>query len=612
MHICFVVSDFLMYMSKQMGKTFYEVEPKKLGEMPIAVLFEYLLAGYSCGWYNSHTLSLAYIHLFFEGGYVISHESSESKLPSTTVVADTNSQSLSPAASNTSTENKPSFPPRRKSWGGRTFRFNINNFRFGGGASLRRFSIVEAALLLMLALLASRGLGVVRQSIFNAIFGTGPEANAYYAAARLPDTLFNLIAGGALTHAFIPVFLSYEKDHGKREAWRLTSLVFNVLFVVITLLIFVGEFFVPTFINKIVVPGYSPAEQALTTSLTRIILVQPLILGLGTIITATLNSKRQFLLPALSIAVYNFGLIGGLLVTLAVPKVGIYGPTYGIIVAALFQVAVQLPALIKQGVQYSFVWDIRHPGLREVMRLLGPNALAVGVGSVGFLVDTAFISYLPDRASLAAIHNAQMLYALPEALMAQAIGHALLPHLATQAAAGRYVRMRQTALKVMGASILLTVPAAILLWLLGKPIIHLLFQHGAFNQHSSNLTNLAVIGYAVGLPGIVAGELLAGGFFALKDTRTPLFANLFALAARYGLIVLLLHMLYGTHIILAIPLALSGAATAEAVLMCLVLLLRLRKRVKQDKGVARLQRRRTYQEELQQQEKSRVIVGEER
>ena len=118
----------------------------------------------------------------------------------------------------------------------------------------------------MLALLASRGLGIVRQSLFNMLFGTGPEANAYYAASRLPDTIFNLIAGGALTHAFIPVFFSYEKEHGQREAWRLTSLVFHVLLVSLTLLVLIGELFAPAMVTHFVVPGYSPTEQALTAT----------------------------------------------------------------------------------------------------------------------------------------------------------------------------------------------------------------------------------------------------------------------------------------------------------------------------------------------------------
>jgi putative peptidoglycan lipid II flippase len=109
------------------------------------------------------------------------------------------------------------------------FRFSLSSFRLGRAISERRFSIAEAAVLLMVAYIASRGLGVIRQSIFNAVFGAGPAANAYYAAFRLPDFLFNLIAGGALSNALIPVFVSYDKDHGQRAAWRLVSLVFNIM-----------------------------------------------------------------------------------------------------------------------------------------------------------------------------------------------------------------------------------------------------------------------------------------------------------------------------------------------------------------------------------------------
>ena len=162
----------------------------------------------------------------------------------------------------------------------------------------------------------------------------------------------------------------------------------------------------------------------------------------------------------------------------------------------------------------------------------------------------------------------------------------------------------------MGAAIALAVTSAILLWLLGKPIIRLLFQHGAFTAHASALTNLALIGYAVGLPGIIAGELIANGFFAMKDTRTPLITNTFALAIRYGLIVLLLRLLYSTYVILAIPLAYSVAATAEAIVMCTILLLRVRQKANQDQGMVRLQRRRTY-ETQQKQVLSDMLVEKE-
>ncbi|GLV59021.1 lipid II flippase MurJ [Dictyobacter sp. S3.2.2.5] len=489
---------------------------------------------------------------------------------------------------------------RRMVWGGRFLRFKLSNFRLGGGLSLRRFSVLEGAFLLMLALMTSRVLGVVRQVIFNALFGAGPDANAYYAAARLPDTLYNLIAGGALINAFIPVFLAYEKEKGDREAWRLTSLVFNMLLVAMTAVLLIGEYIAPSFVNHILIPGYSPAEKDLTTTLTRIMLLQPLILGMGTVITAILNSRRQFLLPAVSLAVYNVGLIGGLLVSKFVPGVGIYGPTYGTLVAVLLQLVVQLPGLAKQHVRYSFIWDFRHPGLRQVLILLLPNALAVGVAYIGNIIDTHFASYLPDVASLAALHNAEMLQALPVALIGQAIGQSLMPHLAIESTAGRYMRMSQMAWKVIGASIVLTVPAAIVLAVLGKPMIHLLFQHGAFDPHASELTNLALLGYACALPGLAAGNLLSGGFFALKDAWTPFVTNTYALLMRWFMLYFLFQFLHGSMAILAVPLALAIAAGSEAAIMAVLLLLRLRRKRKHDKGMQRLEQRRRYLKARQQ------------
>ncbi len=463
------------------------------------------------------------------------------------------------------------------------FRFSLSSFRLGRALSERRFSIAEAAVLLMAAYIASRGLGVIRQSMFNAIFGTGPAANAYYAAFRLPDFLFNLIAGGALSNALIPVFISYDKDHRRRAAWRLVSLVFNIMLAALVIVLLVGEWLTPDFVNHILVPGYPVAERALTINLTRVMLVQPLVLALGTIATAVLSSKRQFLLPALSIAVYNVGLIGGLIVTLAIPSVGIYGPTVGVLVAAVCQVVVQVPGLVRQGLSYSFVWDIKDAGLRQVMRLLAPNAAVVVFGSAAFIIDTAFVSYLPDPASLAAQHNAYMLFYMPVALLAQAIAQAALPQLSMLATRGQYIRMRRLTLKVVGVALLFTIPTTLLLCVLGRPIIHIIFQHGAFKKHSTDLTVLALIGYAVGLPGVIAGELMARTFYAMKDARTPLFTNILNFASHIGLIYLFLAICTGINAIIAIPLAASGSAIFEAIALILLLSLRFRKEVAAEK-----------------------------
>ena len=483
----------------------------------------------------------------------------------------------------------------KKRWLSKAFRFRLQSFLPGHGSlSLRRFSITEAALLLMLAFITSRGLGVVRQVLFNILFGTGPAANAYYAAAYLPETLFDLVAGGALIHAFLPVFLSHEKAHGEREAWRLTSLVFNVMLLALTLVVLAGEFIAPAFVNHWLVPGYSPAEQSLTTVLTRVMLLQPLLLGLSTVITAALNSKRQFLLPALSVAVYNVGLISGLGVSFLFRGVGIYGPTCGILVATVLQALVMLPALAKQGARYSFTWNFKNPGLRDILRLLVPNVLAVAFASITPILDTAFISYMPDSASLAATRNASMLFSLPIALLGQAVGQAAMPQLAALAAGQKYIRLRQTLSKVLLAVLALSVLAALILALLGRPTIHLLFQHGAFNAHSSSLTNLALLGYAIALPGQALVSLLLTTFYAMKNALLPLCSSIVALLAHLGGLFFFLHAFSGSSQILAVPLAMALDGVATSLLLGSLLFLNLHGKARRDKGMQRLARRRVY------------------
>jgi putative peptidoglycan lipid II flippase len=158
----------------------------------------------------------------------------------------------------------------------------------------REFGIAGATILLMASFFLSALLGAVRQVLFNRQFGAGADANAYYAAFRLPDTLFSLIAGGALSSAFIPVLLSTRREHGEIGAWRLTSLVLNSLLAIVLLITLVGELFTPLFVKHLLVPGYDTHTQALTVRLTRIMLLQPLVLVAGSVATAVLNSRNQF------------------------------------------------------------------------------------------------------------------------------------------------------------------------------------------------------------------------------------------------------------------------------------------------------------------------------
>lgn len=435
----------------------------------------------------------------------------------------------------------------------------------------REFGIAAAAVVLMGSFLTSAMLGAIRQILFNHQFGAGTDASAYYAAFRLPDTLFSLIAGGALSSALIPVLLSTRREEGEEDAQRLTSLVLNVLLLAILLITAVAELTAPLFVRHVLVPGYASGTQDLAIRLTRIMLLQPIILVAGSVAIAVLNSRNQFLLTALSVASHNLALIAGIVATATDPRLGIYGPTLGVIAGAVLQVLIVLPGVIGSGARYHPAWNLSDPRLREVLHLLVPNGVAVGVAYTGFIVDTAFASGASDAASLAAIQNAWLLVGLPIALLGQAIGQGAFPRLAAHAAAGEYRELRRTlvrALLIVGGLALGAIAGTLVL---GRPVIRVLFEHGEFTAHDGALTAQVLVLYAIGLPAYVATELLVRALIALRDARTQLITNSGQVALRIALVALLLHALQ----VKAIPVALVVAASSETAVLLTIALRRL-------------------------------------
>ncbi|HZQ37022.1 MAG TPA: murein biosynthesis integral membrane protein MurJ [Dehalococcoidia bacterium] len=437
----------------------------------------------------------------------------------------------------------------------------------------REFGVAGATALLMASFFFSALLGAVRQILFNRQFGAGADASAYYAAFRLPDTLFSLVAGGALSSAFIPVLLRTRREDGEASEWRLTSLVLNSLLAGVLVITLVGELAAPLFVNHLLVPGYDAQTQALTVRLTRIMLVQPLVLVVGSVATAVLNSRNQFLLTALSVASHNLALIGGILATAAYPRLGIYGPTLGVVAGAVLQALILLPGVAGSGTRYRRVWDTRDRDLREVIRLLVPNGLAVGVIYLGFIIDTAFASRADDPATLAAVHNAWLLVGLPIALLGQAVGQAAFPRLAAHAADGAYAALRRDLIRALLAMLLLSLIGVGGLFLTGQIAVRILFQHGSFSAHDGELTTRLLHVYALGLPAYVASEVLIRSLLALRDPRTQLLTNSGQIGLRAVLLTLLLGAFQGT----AIPAALAVSASAEAVLLAAIVFRRLQR-----------------------------------
>jgi len=439
----------------------------------------------------------------------------------------------------------------------------------------RELSVTEASAVLMASFFCSALLGAVRQVLFNIQFGAGTDAIAYYAAFRLPDTLFSLIAGGALSSAMIPVLLATVREEGDAAGQRLISLVLSALLAVFAAVVVAGELAAPAFVGKILAPGFDPLTSRLTVALTRLMLIQPIILAAGSVATAVLNGRNRFALTALSVASHNVGLIAGIMASRLVPGLGIYGPALGVIAGAVLQALILLPALFERNRRYRPLWDPADRRLRAVVALLIPNGLAVGVGYAGNIVDTAFASKAVETAGLAALQNAWMLVGLPIALLGQAVGQAAFPRLAASAAALDWMSLRRAVLQSLGVTMALAVPALLALLVLGRPVIRLLFEHGKFGAATGDLTFAVLVPYALALPAYVASEVLVRSLIALQDTRTPLFTNSAQLATRAGLMALLL----GTLDIRAIPTAFALAAVAESLALATVLFVKVQRRL---------------------------------
>ena len=448
----------------------------------------------------------------------------------------------------------------------------------------REYSVAEASFILMASFFLSAALGAVRQVLFNAQFGVSSEANAYYAAFRLPDTLFSLIAGGALSSAMIPVLLNAKQKEGEAAGWRLISVVLTLLLSVFALLILAVEIFTPALVTRVLAPGFDAETSDLTITLTRIMLIQPMILLLGSVATAVLNSRNQFLLTGLSVVSHNISLIASILSLRLFPNLGILGPTAGVIGGAILQALILSPGLRGNGFSVGILFDLANQRLREVVRLLIPNGLSVGVNYSGFIVDTSFATRAADPAGLAAIYNAFLLVGLPIALLGQAIGQATFPRLAAQAEAGNWSEMRRILLRSLGASIALALPAVGALLLLGRPTIRILFERGEFTSAAGDLTFSVLVAYAIALPAYVATEVITRGLISLRDTRTPLFTN----AGQLILRIVLISVLLGSMDVVAIPAAFAISATIETLTLATVLFLKLRHRSKAEQGATSL------------------------
>jgi putative peptidoglycan lipid II flippase len=398
--------------------------------------------------------------------------------------------------------------------------------------------LARAAGTVMLAILAGQVFSLLSSIVITNAFGTGIENEAFNAANRLPDILYNLVAGGALASAFIPTFTALLTKGERSKAWYLASAIANLITIIFILLGILIAVFAPWVVRTILAPGFTDPEKfKLTVDLVRIQLLAPIIFGLSGLSMGILNSHRSFLWPALAPMMYSIGKILG--VVLLAPSMGVYGLAIGVVVGALLHGLIQLPSLLKLPERkYSLTLGFKLPDVREVARLMGPRLLGVAFVQLNFLINTRLASLMPPG-SVTAVALGFSLMMIPEAAIAQAIAIAALPTFSAQAAAGRLQEMRRSLANLLRGLLFLAVPASLGLILLRQPLVALIFQRGQFDNASTRLVAWALLWYAAGLLGHSVVEIVSRAFYALHDTRTPVFVGVGAMSLNVGLSILL-------------------------------------------------------------------------
>ena len=359
--------------------------------------------------------------------------------------------------------------------------------------------------------------GFGRLFLITGQFGASSDADAFTAASQLPELMFAMLAGGALGAALIPVYSEYLTNHSKREQEQLAHTVMTLIIMVSGVVSLLGILSAPWLVRVVLAPDFSAELQLLTTKLMRISLTSYLILGVGGTLSSMLNAHQHFILPAVAILMMDLGGIFGLAVL--APRMGIEGASWGLVVGAVMTVLVQLPAAWHYGLTFRPKLALHLKGIREIIRLMLPRMVTLGLGQMSDLFVIRVGSRLPEG-DLALFFFGILLISLPTSLFAWAVGGVILPTMAEQFHEGDKQKFKQTVTSATRVLWFLLLPSAIGLIALGRPGIAFLFERGEFDPAATNTLYLIVIVLALRILSEAFLTSLERLFYARHDTRT--------------------------------------------------------------------------------------------
>jgi putative peptidoglycan lipid II flippase len=451
----------------------------------------------------------------------------------------------------------------------------------------RSWGVLFNSGIVMVGFLLSRVIGLVRESMFGAAFGTDAISDIYKTAFQIPDLLYLVIIGGALGSAFIPVFSEALTTKNVQRAWQITNTVVNIALILLVAVSALIALLAGPLLS-LIYPDFTPEQHALLVYLTRLFLLSPLLLGLGGLAMATLNALDRFTLPALAPVIYNASIIVGIVVfapwfarsgwarypasVIVQPDgraVSIEGVAWGVVVGALLYLLFQLPGVFRAGFRYRPLLEWRDSAVRRIGMLMAPRVFGQAAMQINLIVMNVIALKLADDGQATALNQAYQLMLLPHGIFALSLATVMFPQLARFYAAGNTGEFASTVRGTLRTVLWTVIPAAVGMAALSVPIVRVIFQRGLFNDQSTSLVASALIFYATALPAFAASEVLIRGFYAMQDTRTPVVVGLITVAVNIALSALFVLALHWGHAALAG--AFSIANNLEAALLLILL-----------------------------------------
>lgn len=428
----------------------------------------------------------------------------------------------------------------------------------------KQTSILSGAVIIMVTVLLSKVLGLIRDRLLAHIFP--PDSVAiFFAAFRLPDLIFQLLILGALSVAFIPVFTDVMENKGKNEAFKLAQSILTLALLLLFLVTVVVFIFVDP-LTSLIVPGFSPEQKTQVALLTRVILAGQMILTVGSFFIGILQSFQRFIIPALAGVFYNLGIIIGILAFST--NLGILGPAIGVVIGAILHVLIQIPLVISLGFRFRSLKTLLHPGVKEIFSLMSVRTIGLAAEQFNETIAVVLASLI-STASVTYLTFAQHLQIVPIGLFGATIAQAALPVLSAERARGKIDEFKVTLLTTLHQILFLALPALAILIILRIPAVRLVFGASRFDWEATVLTGMTLAYLSIGLASQAISLLLVRGFYALKDTKTPVIVSLIVVTVN---IVLSFYFVRVLHLeVWSLGLAISIANLISSLLLFITL-----------------------------------------